>query len=308
MDAEHERSLVAWANTFGPSDETSCAAVSLADFASGELLFPIARTIVGHNNDDSDGDGNCDDRTSNDSSCVSGWAGVFSVMKPAGLLEEDAELPGEEEEEKEEEETEEKLTLAVSCLEALLRHTVGEQCFDRETFIRQIMSLDVSAQTTLRYIIVGQSNDDRDSDAGSPSRESVVEGSVLGSPTPSAYSLGSPSFDRGLAGPCGDDDGSDLSTFKSWFSPSEGEHAREARSAGSLGGEDRAAPVGPKRRQTRRNLDMETETDVASVAATAGSLPVVVGGGATVLTAAEVRHKTRHSSVRVVKCFCRLFF
>lgn len=275
MDVEHERSLVAWANTFESSDETACAARSFADFTSGELLVQIARAIVGYN-DDSDSDKCADKRNINS---VSGWAGVFSHMKTVGLLEQDAEIPGAEADE-------EKLTLAVTCLEALLRHTVGEQCVDRETFIRQIMSLDASAQTTLRYIIVGHSNDGGNSEACSPSRESAFEGSVLGSPMPSTYSLDSPSFDRSVVG-CGD--GGDLSTFKNLLSPQEGEDAREARSAGSLGGEDHAAPVGPKRRQARLNLDMETGKDAASVAASAGSLPVVVGGGPTFLTAAEVR-------------------
>lgn len=276
MDVEHKRSLVAWANTFGSADETACAATSLADFASGELLVHISRVIVGYN-DNTDSD-NCADKSNVGSS--SSWAEVFFRMKTVDLLEQDADIPGAEADE-------EKLTFwAVTCLEALLRHTVCEQCFDRETFIRQIMSLDASAQTTLRYIIIGHSNDGGNSEACSPPRESSVEGSVLGSPMPSAYSLDSPAFDRSVVGCEG---GGDLSAFKSLFSPQEGEDAREARSAGSLGGEDRAAAVGPKRRHARLNLDMETGKDAASVAASAGSLPVVVGGGATVLTAAEVR-------------------
>lgn len=261
MDGDRERSLVAWANTFAEA----APAASLADFSNGDALIPIARTIVRKDSDDDD-----DDDT------ASGWVGVFSHMEPAGLVEEGAKVPGNEAQKRE---------LAVTCLEDLLRHTVGEHCVGRETFIRQIMSLDAAVQTSLRHIIVGeqpQHNEaGRSSEAGSPVKDHDHDdgSSFAGSPAASAAPLTSPAAGHLTSSGDGssyeDDDSShsggdedDLS-LKSWYSPHPRGSARRKSqvTGGRTGG--RAAPVGPKIRQGR-TLDME-EAEQALVGETAAS-------------------------------------
>lgn len=291
MEEEHERSLVAWANTFNSFissdtyDAPATAAVeSLADFASGDLLIPIVRAIVvGHDNSSSgvDIDGGID----------AGWAGVFSRMKRAGLIENDAEVP---------KQGEENTSMAVTCLEALLRHTVVEQCRGRETFIRQIMSLDAAAQATLRHIIVGQQHDQQhecgsSSEPGSPSRESALSSdeSFAGSPAASVQSFMAypPLGHRSAAGLSSEDDSSTSGepSLRCWFSPDGG--SRGLRMSGAASGE-RAAPVGPKRRHgLTGTLDVDAEKDsvrVSPAASAAALRPVVVGGTGLTTTTVEV--------------------
>ena len=136
MEGEYERSLVAWTNTFNHDVTTSAS--SLAEFSNGELLLPITRTILGETS------------VVGDSNVSSGWSGVFASLKCAGLIEENAEPPGGAVS------LEEKVAVVGTCLEALLRHAVGGNCLLRETFIREIMSLDPDAQVVLSRIIVGQ--------------------------------------------------------------------------------------------------------------------------------------------------------
>lgn len=318
MDDDYERSLVAWANTFNPSFPVSTApAVSLADFASGDALIPIAQAIVG------------DDRSVDDDEAAegaAGWAGVTSHMRPAGLIDEDAELI-----EQATEDVAKGATMAVTCLEALLRHSVGEQCNGREACIRQIMSLDAAVQTTLRHIIVGgqpqphqdQYEDESGSEAGSPSRESLhADESFTGSSTPddAANSLAASTPDRhGKGGSsCGDNDSnSDDRSFNSWFSPHAKEDARERKMSRTPRG-DRAAPVGPKRQRTETDgMDTTDSAEALLVAAAAGAggaggvvagccapsvLPVSVGGaGYAAATAMEVRKSGKSSRARGVK-------
>lgn len=289
MESDHERSLVAWANTF---TETAPAG-SLADFATGDALIPIARTIVGDGgNDDDDG-------------AVSGWAGLFSLMQPAGLIDEDAPVPGNDE-------TKERLLgLAVTCLEDLLLHTVDERCLGRETFIRQIMSLDADVQTILRQIIVGehqqQQSDASSSGVGSPpprDTEDDVANSSSSSLAESPVTNGSarsppaehPASSTGESS-YGEDDGSlsdkDDLGLKSWYSP----HPRSARRS-SRGGRttgDRAAPVGPKTRQARqgRTLDMEEAEQIlvgeTAASAAASAAAATDGAAGWTATAVEVR-------------------
>lgn len=300
MDDDYERSLVAWANTFNPSFSVSTTpAVSLADFASGDALIPIVQAIVG------------DDRSIDDDEAAdgtAGWAGVASHMKPAGLIDEDAELTAQATED-----GSKAAAMAVTCLEALLRHSVGEQCNGREAFIRQIMSLDAAVQTTLRHIIVGgqpqqhqhQYEDESGSEAGSPSRESVLAAeSLAGLSTPdnAANSLAASTPERhGKTGSsCGDNDSnSDDRSFNSWFSPHAKEDAIERKTSRTPRG-DRAAPVGPKRQRMETDgmdtMDSAEELLVAAAAAAAADcsappvLPASVGGaGYAAATAMEVR-------------------
>lgn len=277
MEDEHERSLVAWANTF---DLGTPAAASISDFTSGDLLIPIARTIVGHGSDvdDEPFPPACDD-----DAIGSGWAGVFSQIKPAGLIEEEVEIPAEAAHE------EETAALAVTCLEALLRYTVGGECYGRDAFIRQIMSLDAEAQLTLRAIILAQPQHQCGADGsevGSPARSSSVppDASSAGSPVPSAHSfMTSPPAHGSFGGQFYDDgDGSHSDdTFRSWLSPGAVER-------------ERAAPVGPKRRGGLE-LDMETEGD-RLVGATGGGgggaarSGAIGGAGLTGASAVEVRN------------------
>lgn len=267
MDSDHERSLIAWANTFAEA----APAASLADFASGDALFQIARTIVPKENDHDE-----DDDT------VTGWAGVFSHMQSAGLIEEGVEEPGNDDEEQ-------KSAMAVTCLEDLLRHTVGEYCAGRETFIRQIMSLGADVQTTLRHIIVGeqpqQQSEAGSSEAGSPSKEynDDANSSFAGSPATGA-ALSSPPAAEHLTSSGGgssyeDDDntsshsGEDDLGLKSWYSPHPRGSARRKSlvSGGRTRTGERAAPVGPKTRQGRTlDLDME-EAEKVLVGETAAS-------------------------------------
>ncbi|CAN0101905.1 unnamed protein product [Scytosiphon promiscuus] len=271
MAADHERSLVAWANTFVASSPTGAVpAGSLADFASGEALIPIARTILASDDDTDD-----DAARENDAPIAGGWACVFSLLEPAGLVEEDAPLPREDD-------LEEKTETAVTCLEELLRHTVGEHCVGRETFIRQIMSLSPDVQTNLRRIIVGEQphGEATGSEISSPSRDDRAS-SFAGSPAPSAsagFSSPSAAFSSGsscaVESPGGDDSSAnscdDSLGVKSWYSPHPQGSARRRSSimaAGRSG--ERAAPVGPKPRQGR-TLDME-EAEQDLVGATAAS-------------------------------------
>lgn len=256
MDGDHERSLIAWANTFAEA----APAASLADFASGDALIPIARTIVRKENDHDD----------DDSDTATGWAGVFSHMRSAGLIEAGDEVPGDDNEEQ-------KLATAVTCLEDLLRHTVGEHCVGRETFIRQIMSLDGDVQTCLRHIIVGeqpqQQSDSGSSEAGSPSRRQDDDDDAMssfaagtGSPAASA-AVSSPLATGHLASSGGgssyeEDDsnsshsGEDDLGIKSWYSPHP--HGSARRKSHVTG--ERAAPVGPKTKtRPGRTLDMDME-------------------------------------------------
>ena len=283
MDADHERSLIAWANTFAEA----APAASLADFASGDALVPIARTIVQRKEDNYDGDGDT----------AAGWAGVFSHMQSAGLVEEGAEVPGDDDEEQ-------KLAMAVTCLEGLLRHTVQEDCVGRETFIRQIMSLDADVQTVLRHIIVGeqpqqQQSDAGSSEAGSPSRDrddasssfagSPAASAALSSPPPAAGHLassgGGSSYEEYDSSHWGEDD----LGIKSWYSPHPRGSAR--RKSQATGGRartgERAAPVGPKTKpRESRTLDMDMEeaekvlVEEAAASAVSESFPRAMAAGA----------------------------
>lgn len=280
MDGDHEQSLVAWANTFTDSFPAGAApAASLADFASGDALAGIARTIVGNDGDDADG---------TTTPTTVGWAGVFSHMQLAGLIEEDAQVPAEEDDEGE------KLAMAVTCLEELLRYTVGEDCVGRETFIRQIMSLDAGAQTSLRHIIVGDQpqhqqqdqqdqseancsesgspcrdngDDDSDSSSNSSRRSSFLRG-LPGHLSPAASGGGRRHRHRTSSSPSessyGENDSVDDDLgVKSWYSPHPRGSARRQsnRTAGGRTG-DRAAPVGPKPPRHGRTLDMDMGTDM----------------------------------------------
>lgn len=239
MDGEYERSLLAWANTF----TEAAPAASLAHFAAGDALIPLARSIVRTKDVDDD----------DDDDAGTGWVGVFSYMQSAGLIEEGAEVPGNNDEEK-------KLAVAVTCLEDLLRHTVGEDCHGRETFIRQIMSLDADVQAILRRIIVGeepqQPSEVGSSEARSPSKDHDDACSFAGSPV----AVTSSSSSGGGGGSSYEEDDDDAS-LKSWYSP----HPRGSARRKSLvaGGRtrtgERAAPVGPKTksRQQGRTLDMD---------------------------------------------------
>lgn len=167
VDTELEQSLVVWANTFGTSAD------SLEDFASGDLLIPVVRAILvlGQGSGDKVADADL---------VGTGWTSVFSLLESAELLGNwhvhelgDAhvdDVNGCQDR-----------AMAVSCLKALLRYAVGEECLGRETIIRKIMSLDASAQGILSRIIV----DECDSELGSPSRESAHGDSCDVSPTQS---------------------------------------------------------------------------------------------------------------------------
>ncbi|CAM9446900.1 unnamed protein product, partial [Hapterophycus canaliculatus] len=284
MDGDHERSLVAWANTFNAFSPAGVApARSVADFASGEALIPIARTILGSDDDGDDGTARA-----TDAPIAAGWAGLFSLLQPAGLMEEDAPLPREDN-------PDENTATAVTCLEDLLRHTVGEHCLGRETFIRQIMSLSADVQTNLRHIIVGeqqhQQGEASGSEVGSPARDDAS--SFMGSPAPSASAAySSPSAPCGsisssLVGSCCEEDSSSHSGegslgAKSWYSPQPRGSARRRSTAVTAGRSvERAAPVGPKPRKGRA-LDMEeAEQDLvgATAASAAAFSPTVARGG-----------------------------
>lgn len=308
MDDEYERSLVAWANTFNSSFPVSTTPVlSFADFTSGDALIPIAQAIVGH-------DRSVDDDEAADG--AAGWTGVVSHMKPAGLIGEDAELI-----EPATKDVAKAAAMAVTCLEALLRHSVGEQCNGREAFIRQIMSLDASAQSMLRHIIVNgqpqqhqhQYEDGSGSEAGSPSREShLADESFAGSSTPDvANSLAASTPERrGKAGSsCGDNDSnSDNRSFNSWFSPHAKDDARERNTTRTPRG-DRAAPVGPKRQRMETAINSMDTTDSAEALLVAAAdccappvLPASVGGaGYAAATAMEVRKSGKSNRARAVR-------
>ncbi|CAN0249492.1 unnamed protein product, partial [Ectocarpus fasciculatus] len=272
MDGRHEHGLVAWANTFNSSfPEGAAPAASLADFTNGDALIPIARTILGDDHDhDSDGP-----------ATASGWAGVFAYLHSADLIDEDVQVPTEEDS---------KRDMAVTCLEALLHHTCQDSCAGRATFIRQIMSLDTDVQSVLRHVVSGEEPPDEDgdasgSDAGSPSRDDCDGGasSFAGSPAPSTAAHSSPagsgsrrrrtsittngsSYDSSRS-----DEDDDLG-LRSWYSPHPRGSARrksKVRASGSGTGE-RAARVGPRPPRQGRTLDME-EVEEALVGATADS-------------------------------------
>lgn len=180
---EHERSLAVWANTFLDGSATDrnevASADSLGGFATGDRLVPIVRAVLGI---DHNGDEHREGEEGAELTAGSSWTSVISLMQTAGLLE-----AGVEELDMAVEvayDAENGKKMAVTCLEALLRHTVTEQCLGRETFIRQIMSLDPSSQATLRKIIVGSTAGD--SETGSPSRESALDESFTASPAPSS--------------------------------------------------------------------------------------------------------------------------
>lgn len=297
MNSDLERSLVAWANTFinASSPASAAPAGSLSHFASGEALIPIARTILA-----TDDDGDEDTATATDAPVATGWAGVFSLMQAAGLIEDNARIP------REEDDIEEKTATAVTCLEDLLRHTVGDHCLGRETFIRQIMSLSPDVQTNLRHIIVGEPQGSSGSEASSPCRDDAAS-TFLGSPAPSAsaaYSSPaapySSSSSSAVASCCEEDisthSGGDSLDVKSWYSPQPRGSARRRSMAAGRSGE-RAAPVGPKPRQGR-TLDMEeAEQDlVGATAASAAAFSPATGRGdgsaaAWTATAVEVRRR-----------------
>eukprot|EP00903_Cladosiphon_okamuranus_P013669 g12730.t1 len=309
-DGDHERSLVAWANTFA---EAGAPTASLADFASGDALLPIARTITRRDSNDQD------DKDS--AANATGWAGVFWHMQSAGLIEEGDQVPGDDDEEQ-------KLATAVTCLEDLLRHTVGEHCLGRETFIRQIMSLDANVQTTLRQIIVGEQPQQQQSDtgsssseAGSPSRDNhddANSSSFAGSPAATKTALASPPASAGhLASSSGagssyeDGDsshsgGEDDLGIKSWYSPHPRGSARR-RSLGGTGGRagrtgERAAPVGPKTKPRRgRTLDMDMEeAEEALIGETAASAESELFPRTAVAEAAEGAARWTATAMEVV--------
>lgn len=290
MDGDRERSLVAWVNTFTGSFPAGAAPSSLADFASGDVLFPIARTIVGSDDDD--------DSNGTTTPTAVGWAGVFFHMQLAGLIGEDERVPSQEDDERK------KLAIAVTCLEELLRYTVGEDCLGRETFIRQIMSLDADVQGTLRHIIVGDQqqyqqdqSEVRSSEVGSPCRgnndANSSSSSVRGSPghsTPAPSGGGhrhrprtSTSTSTSESSYEEDESDEDDLTAKSWYSPHPRGSARRqsnVRARGRTG--ERAAPVGPKPPRQGRTLDMDKaeqvlavkrETTAVSAATAASSIP-----------------------------------
>ncbi|CAM9369379.1 unnamed protein product [Ectocarpus sp. 6 AP-2014] len=277
MDGRHEQGLVAWANTFNSSfPEGAAPAASLADFTNGDALIPIARTILGDDHDDHD---------SNGQATASGWTGVFSYLHSADLIEEDVQVPTEEDS---------KRDMAVTCLEALLHHTCQDSCAGRATFIRQIMSLDTDVQSVLRHVVAGEEPSDEDGDAssseaGSPYRDDGDGGassSFAGSPAASAAAHLSPlsggsrrrrtsittsgsSYDSSRS------DEEDEPGLKSWYSPHPRRSARRKSKVSTGGGTgERAARVGPRPPRQGRTLDMEEaeETLVGATAASATSL------------------------------------
>lgn len=237
MSNEYERSLVMWANTFGTKAD------SIVDFASGDLLVPVARAVLPLEYTSSDSETRYPPNTR-------GWSLVLSLVQSCGLLE-DAGVPQISRQDKDEEEDidscgDEGKILAVSCLEALLRYAVSALCIHREDIIHQIMCLDAAAQCTLRRIIVGQGS----SEAGSPLRESTLCESSIMSPAPS--SMVSPSSLRSVGTRRAVGDISPNFTFNSWVSP--------------LGNTWREM-ITPRRESTSpqrgRNLELEVEKMLA---------------------------------------------
>lgn len=176
MDAEYERALVAWANTFG------VGASSLADFASGDLLVPIARAILAQ------------DHLANDSETffeanTTGWPVVLSLLRSARIMRDSEHVQQAKVDHGAE--ANEGGILAVSCLEALLGYAVGEECADREAIICDIMSLDAPDQYILRRIIVDRQSSNRDTSFC----EADAETSPVSSPVSSLRS-GHPSVTR----------------------------------------------------------------------------------------------------------------
>lgn len=187
----HARSLVVWANTFlrpddnGRSNNRIKPVDSISEFTSGNLLVPIIKAVTGHDKND-----DTDSLEVGDSSS-GGWNQVISLMQPAGLLK-DAEVVeisslccddgddyGDDEiTELPNRSSNPRTKMAVACLETLLRHTVSEQCAGRESFIRQIMSLDEPTQCTLSRIIVGgAASAEEDEEAFSSSSEAEEDDS-----------------------------------------------------------------------------------------------------------------------------------
>lgn len=227
MDGNYERSFVTWTNSF--NRDSSTPAASLSDLTSGDLLLPIARTVLGGN-----GTGGVE------SDADTGWLGVFALMKPAGLLEEDAEPPGAVTPH------EDKVALVRTTLEALLRHAVGEQCSCQEVIINKILSLDPEVQMGLRNIILGQQQQQHELsfEVSTPGRESIREDEGLFEVSP-VHSIRS----KIASTPMGSDHALGLS--------SEGLESDE-RSSGSnfssIEGDqrERAAPIGPKKQQNSK--------------------------------------------------------
>lgn len=276
----HERSLVVWANTFFRSDDYNMApADSIANFSSGDLLVPIARAILGH---PVDTDNETDEEGEADGSGLSnrGWKRVLSLMQSAGLLEyanitsfctETWELRQEEDGPK----------MAVSCLETLLRHTVTVDCSGRETFIRQIMSLDDPTQCTLSRIIVGSPTDS--SEASSPSRESVSCASFTASPAPSS-TASTPSRRRsnGAAG-AGDVISPPYQNIRNWFSPSSGNEGSDSQVV------DVAADAMTPLRPGGGGLRMELETEGLTSGVRSSQRDAALAAGGSSGLAVEVR-------------------
>lgn len=289
MDDNYAQSLVAWANTFNYSTPTSsfAEAKTISDFSSGDLLIPIARTITA-GPDQTYGEGY--DESS------SGWAGVFFHMKPAGLIASDAEVP-------EQKNGAKMIALAVTCLESLVRYTVGEHCSGRDNFIRQILTLDVEAQSILSQIIIGQRQQQYSgagSEAGSPSRESTLGGAAnfAGlSPVASPLMITSPAGLRANGAGSSPGDGTscfDERSFKSWFSPQSSEKSLGLAVAGHINNsmEKGAAPVGPRKLIQGLNLDMETGTGLERATrnpVSASSLPTTWSDPTATAVDAEVR-------------------
>lgn len=297
MDGRHEQGLVAWANTFSSSfPEGAAPAASLADFTTGDALIPITRTILGDDHDDDSGG----------AATASGWAGVFSYLHSADLIDEDVQVPTEEAS---------KRDMAVTCLEALLHHTCQDSCAGRATFIRQIMSLDTDVQSVLRHVVAGEEPSDVDGDAssseaGSPSRDDRDGGasSFAGSPPLSTAAHRSPASGSrrrrtsittsGSSYDSSHSDEEDDLGLKSWYSPHPTKSARRKSKVPTGGGTgERAARVGPRPPRNGRTLDME-EAEEALVGATAASAapfpppapPASCAAGWTA-TAVEVRGK-----------------
>lgn len=275
----YERSLVVWANTFFRSDDLNMApADSITDFTSGDLIVPIARAILGHPLDTGNEGGDVGKGGDLDTSTV-GWKHVLSMMQPAGLLEyEDIHVFCTETWELRHKEDGPKM--AVTCLETLLRHTVTEDCPGRETFIRQIMSLDNPTQCTLSCIIVGSPVES--SEAGSPSRESVCSASFTVSPAPSSMTP-TPARRRFTLGDGnGDAISSPYQNISNWFSPTSGNKGSDSQVVGvSVGA---ITPVKPDGNHPRVELDTEGMTSgmrssqrgAASTAVGRSGLPVEV--------------------------------
>lgn len=226
MDGNYDRSFIAWTNSFNCDSSTSAA--SLSELTSGDHLLPIARTVLGENG------------TGGTESGADAWLGVFALMKPAGLLEEDVEPPGAVTPH------EDKVALVRTTLEALLRHAVGEQCSCQEMIINKILSLDPEVQMGLRSIILGQQQQQHELsfEVSTPGRESIRadEGLFELSPVHSIRStIASP--------PMGSDYALGLS--------SEGPESDERSSGSDIPSQEgeqkgRAAPIGPKKQQNSK--------------------------------------------------------